>query len=410
MSEFAIKLHSLHPAQKQIMAEHKRFNVLKCGRRFGKTELTKELAIQPLLDGKFVGMWNASYKDLADVWTELLFTLHDVIRSKSEQLKSLTLITGGKLDMWSLDDSNSGRGRKYHRAIIDEAEKCRHLKDGWEQTIRATLVDYQGDAWFMSTPKFGETYFKKIFKNEEKFKDWKSWRFTSYDNPFLKKEEIEQTKAQLDELVFRCEFMAEDVDINNSPWAWAFNKEKHIEMVTPDPKNYLYLSFDFNRNPITCSVIQHIDLEIRVLEQLKLSNSNIYELCNRIKALYPNYLYVITGDATGRSSSALVKDSLNYYIIIKQSLQLMDGQIRVPSVNPRLEENQVLVNSLLSNYKVKIHPQKAEALIYDLQNVKTFPDGSIIKTDRSDPTQQADSLDCFRYYCNQFHRQFIKEI
>lgn len=398
------------------MNERKRFNVLKCGRRFGKTDLTKELTINPMLDGQYVGYWTPTYKDLADVWTELVFSLRDVIAHKDVQMKQIILITGGKLDMWSLEDPNSGRGRKYHRAIIDEAEKARHLKDGWEQTIRATLVDYSGDAWFMSTPKFGDTYFKStLYKNQERFDDWKSWRFSSYDNPYLPKEEVEAARAQLDDLVFRCEYLAEDVDIVGNPWAWAFERDKHVakDLDNPiwrgDQNNYLYLSFDFNRNPITCGVIQHLNGCIYVIEQIKLANSNIYDLCDRIAIKYPNFVYIVTGDATGQASSALVKDNLNYYKVIKQKLRLNDTQFKLPSINPKLEENQVLVNSILTHYPVQMHPTQAEGLIYDMQNVATNADGSLVKGDREDPKQQADALDTFRYYVNMFHRHHLKK-
>lgn len=391
--------------------------MLKCGRRFGKTDLTKELAIQPILDGFPVGYWTPTYKDVNKVWDEIKFTLHGIIQSKDEQLKQLKLITGGQLDLWSLESPDNGRGFAYKRVIIDEAEKARHLKKAWEETIRGTLTDYKGDAWFMSTPKFGMTYFKStLFTNEQKFDNWKSWRFTSYDNPHLPDGEIEEIKSQLDDLVFRCEYLAEDVDINDSPWAWAFSKEKHVakDLSLPvwngDRNHYLYLSFDFNRNPITCAVIQHIDGVIYVIEQIKLKDSDIYKLCEVIKVKYGGMMFIITGDATGQSKSALVKDNLTYYKIIQRELSVRFEQFKLPTVNPRLEDNVVLVNSILCKYNVQIHPKQAEALIYDLVNVKTRPDGDIIKDDRNDPAQQADALDCFRYWCNQFMKAFVKSL
>lgn len=398
------------------MAEKKRFNVLKCGRRFGKTQLSKELVINPLLDGKRVGYWYPNYKDGKDVWSDLKYTLHEVIASKDEQLRQIKLITGGQLDMWSLEDPNGGRGFKYHRAIIDEAEKAPKLKEGWEQTIRATLVDYSGDAFFMSTPKFGNTYFKTdLFTNQDKYDNWQSWRFTSYDNPFLSPKELDEVKATLDPLVFACEYLAEDVDITDNPFAWAFNKDKHIakDLDNPiwrgDKNNYMYLSFDFNRNPITCAAIQHINGCIYVIKQYKLNNSDIYKLCEQIKTEFGDFHFKITGDATGRNSSALVIDNLNYYFLIKKLLQLGDKQFRVESINPRIEENQLLVNSILSNYPVQIHPLNADALIYDMLNVSINADGTIKKGDRKDPKQQADALDCFRYYINTFHKNFVRK-
>jgi hypothetical protein len=408
-----VELNSLHPAQITILNEAKRFNVLKCGRRFGKTELTKELSIQPMLDGKLIGYFCPTYKDLFNVWNELKFCLHSVIERKDETVKQITLVTGGQIDMWSMEDPNSGRGRKYHRVIIDEAEKARYLKDAWELTIRATLVDYQGDAWFMSTPKFGETYFKSVlYKNQDKYENWKSWKYPSSANPHLPADEIAAAEAQLDPLVFRCEFLAEDVSVVERPWAWGFSRDKHLATDVNDPKwdgdinHFLYLSFDFNRNPITCAVIQDIDGQIRVIEQIKLPNSDIYAMCAYINTMYPHFTKMVTGDASGNNSTAMVRDAINYYIIIRAELMNV-GQFMVPTANPKLQENQVLVNSMLSRADIKIHPVKAKALIYDMENVGTMADGSIIKGNRDDPAQQADCLDCFRYFLNTYHRNFI---
>jgi len=409
IKEINIKLNTLHEKQRLILAEKKRFNVLKCGRRFGKTTLNQELAVDTLLDGERVGFWSPTYKDTHEVWNELKFTLHEIIRTKDEQVKQITTITGGILDMWSMEDPNSGRGRKYHRAIIDEAEKARHLKDAWELTIRATLVDYRGDAWFTSTPKFGDTYFKNtLFKQYETDPDWMSWRFTSFDNPHLDPEEVQQAQ-KLNDLAFRCEYLAEDVNIVDNPWAFAFDSAKHVakEDIKADRNHPLYLSFDFNRNPICCTVIQYVDMTVKVIECVKLKNSNVYDLCNYILVNYPNHLYIVTGDATGKSSTALVRDNINYYTVIQKQLRIGMGALKVPTVNPSIEENQVLVNSWLQNAKTLISPNKANYLVYDLIHVNVSPDGKIDKRNRTDETQQADALDTFRYYLNTFHKTFL---
>lgn len=188
-----------------------------------------------------------------------------------------------------------------------------------------------------------------------------------------------------------------DFSEKDKRWAWAFDYEKHVAKndIAADPMHYLYLSFDFNVNPITCAVIQHTDETIYVIEQIKLANSDIYQLCNVILAKYPNYIYFITGDATGQSRSAMVKDNLTYYKIIQLQLKVNPNQFRLPTVNPNIEDNQILVNSILSNYGFKISPNKASALIYDFQNASVNPDNTMKKGDRTDPTQQLDALDCF---------------
>lgn len=415
MSEYTISLKRRHPNQQHIIQTAKRFNVLKCGRRFGKTSLAEELVIDPALDGYPSAYYAPTYKDLSEFWWYVVNICKDVIAHKNEQLRQIRLITGGVIDMWSLDDPDSGRGRKYKRVVIDECEKAKKLEQAWKGTIRALLTDYKGDAWFLSTPKFGTTFFKEIHKYnlQDKYAhEWQSWTFSTYDNPHIDPNEIDAAKATLDPVYFRCEYMAEDVDLDLFLWAFAFSREKHLSSTTidADKRHELYLSFDFNRNPITCTVIQHYDGCIKVIECIKLRNSNIYELCNYILTTYPNYLYIVTGDATGKGSSALVQDNLNYYIVIMNKLRISENQIKVPAVNPSIEENQVLVNSVMQHYPIQISATKCDGLIFDLENVKLSSDGKIEKANRMDVTQQADALDTWRYYLNTFMGWFLKTL
>ena len=155
-------------------------------------------------------------------------------------------------------------------------------------------------------------------------------------------------------------------------------------------------------------MIQYIDGQIRVLETIKLANSDIYALCTHILSYYPGHLYMVTGDASGSNGTAMVQNSQNYYTVIKKQLALTNGQLQVPTVNPKLSENQVLINTILAKCDVRINAVKAKGLIYDLRNVKMNPEGTILKDNRADPTQQADALDTFRYYCNVFHGGILR--
>lgn len=199
-----------------------------------------------------------------------------------------------------------------------------------------------------------------------------------------------------------------DFSDKNKRWAFAYDPKKHSGMPVLNRNQIVYLSFDFNKNPISCSVIQHYDGKIRVLRTIKLANSDIYALCDRIIVLYPNCLFMITGDATGQITSALVKDNLNYYKVIMTKLNVGMNQLKVPTFNPNIEDNQVLVNSLLANYPVEIHEEEAAGLHYDMANVSLSADNKIEKSVRADPTQQADALDTFRYFCNAFMGDYLK--
>ena len=408
MKEIPIYLKTLHSGQDNVLYKAKRYNVLKIGRRWGKTTLAiNALLPDVVLEGKPCAYYAPTYKDLNDVWLEVVSLLGDICISKNNQLKQMRLITGGILDFWSMSEPDSGRGRKYARVIVDEAEKAKKFKEAWQNTILPTLMDYNGDAWLLSTPKFGPTYFKELFTNGKGKKDnWASFNLSTYNNPYISNDAIEEAKSTMDELSFRCEILAEDVNIANNPFAYAFDENKHVKTCQFDQLHPLYLSFDFNVDPITCLAIQHINGCIKVIKEFELKNSDIYALCDVIIATFPNASFIITGDATGASRSALTSGNYGYYDVVKLKLNLSNHQMRQPAFNPSISDTRVLLNSLLQNYCFQIDPSN-KATIRDLLYVEVDGEGDIIK-DRRTEVRKADLLDCLRYYCNTFHRNWIR--
>lgn len=410
--EIEIRLFPLHPGQKEIIDNAGRFNVVDCGRRWGKTKLCEELIASPddetngALHGFPVAYFAPTYRMLMEVWREMQDIYYELIRNKSETEKRLDFHGGGSIDFWSLEDPNSIRGRKYKRTVLDEAAIARNLREAWLKVIRPTLTDLKGDSWFLSTPKGKNNYFYELFTNDKKYADWKSWQRPTVDNPHISEAEVEEARLQLDPLTFAQEYLASFVTENLDSWAYCFEHKKHIGKTTLERGYETYLSFDFNKNPITCGVFQH-HKGIRCIEQIKLQNSNIYDLCDYINANYPNCMFIVTGDATGKASNALVQDNINYYTVIKTKLNLAQGQIKVPPINPTMKENRVIVNSILHNQDVLIDPDKCKGLIFDLEHARVLPNGDLEKTDRNDPMQQLDSLDCMRYYLNTFHKHLL---
>lgn len=384
-----------------------------CGRRWGKTKLCEELLASPddpangSMNGFPVAYFAPTYKMLMEVWREMNDVYFPLIADKSETEKRIELYGGGSIDFWSLEDPNSIRGRKYKRAVLDEAAIARNLQEAWLKVIRPTLADLKGDGWFLSTPKGKNNYFHTLFTNETRFTNWVSHQLPTANNPYISPEEIEEARLQLDPLTFEQEFMASFVTENLDAWAYCYNPAKHLGKTKLERQFEVYLSFDFNRNPITCFVAQH-HKDIRGIEQIKLPNSNIYDLCDYIIAKYPGCMFMVTGDATGKASSALVQDSINYYTVIKAKLGLGQGQLKVHTVNPTVKENRVLVNSILHNQDVVLDPEKCKGLIFDLEHARVLPNGELEKMDRKDPAQQLDALDCFRYYLNTFHKHLLR--
>jgi hypothetical protein len=193
----------------QVKREARRFNVLDCGRRFGKTTLGIDVLVPPALAGYPVAFFSPTYKMLADVWRDMSFALQPVTQRISVQEHRIELVTGGVLDMWSLDDANAGRGRKYKRVVIDEAAMVAKLEEAWNAAIRPTLTDYQGDAWFLSTPK-GYNFFRTIFAwgQDAAYPEWRSWQMPTSANPFISATEIEAARQGSPERYFAQEYEA----------------------------------------------------------------------------------------------------------------------------------------------------------------------------------------------------------
>jgi hypothetical protein len=360
------------------------------------------------LNGFPVAYFAPTYKMLMEVWRTMVQLTYQITEQKNEQEKRIELFGGGVIDFWSLEDPNSIRGRKYKRVVIDEAAVARNLEEAWLKVIRPTLTDLKGDAWFLSTPKGKNNYFHDLAHNHEKYPDWTFFQMPTVSNPHIDPAEVEEARLQLDPLTFAQEYLASFVTENLDSWAYCYSREKHVGKTELNPRFDVKLSFDFNRNPITCGVFQDYGTEIKGIEQIKLENSNIYALCDYIRAKYGHCLLIVTGDATGRASNAMVKDNLNYYTVIKAQLNLSQAQLKVANVNPSIEENRVLVNSILHTKSVTLDEINCKGLIFDLEHAQVLPDGSLDKTDRKDPTKQLDALDCFRYYLNTFHKHALK--
>lgn len=221
------------------------------------------------------------------------------------------------------------------------------------------------------------------------------------DNPYLPEQYVSGLK-HLDSITYR-RFVEGDWSAFavNNPFSYAFDATKHLGPVAFDEKKQLNLSFDFNIDPITCIAGQ----DLNIIQEFRIKNSDIYELCDRIKAMFPNALFVVTGDATGHNRSALAKGNINYYLAIRQRLNLSQGQMKQPSINPAVSDSRVILNSILQNGNLLINPETCPYLIQDLQSVEVDDKGDI---DKAKDKYKSHLLDCLRYYLCTFHGRFIK--
>jgi hypothetical protein len=306
-----------------------------------------------------------------------------------------------------MEDPDSGQGRKYKRAIIDEAAKAPKLYQAWENTIRPTLTDYIGDAYILSRPKGKNNPFYLLEEKHRQFSNWRFFHFSTYDNPHIQTSEIEEAKQQLDEINFKQEYLAEYVDANDRPFLYKFSESQHvIDGYTPNPHLPILISFDFNKDPMTALIGQQVDMWTSyAFAEINLPEGSTPEVCDLILAEYIRWKYNIdvTGDATGRNRSALTVGNLNHYRIIKDKLELDDINLKMPKQNPALSDSRVLCNSVLQNANFYI-TKNCKKTIKDAGSAYVDASGELVKTQ----IEGLHHFDTLRYMLHCFYPDFIK--
>ena len=228
---------TLTPAQATIAKDLHRFRVVNCGRRFGKTTLAVEE-----IKGKAISAPNRriayiapTYQQARDIaWDMLKKELHGATLNVNESRLELTVATvkGGEsmivLRGWEAVETL--RGQAFDLIILDEVASYRNFWVGWQEVLRPTLTDRKGEAMFISTPK-GFNHFYDLFNTPDK--DFANFRFTTYDNPFIPIEEIEDASNQITPDRFSQEYMADFTKSEGLIYK-EFRREKHTYDELPE--------------------------------------------------------------------------------------------------------------------------------------------------------------------------------
>ena len=207
-----IEVPNAHINQKAILESQARFNVLMCGRRFGKSELSQIKMIKTASFGEQIAYITPTYK-LAKVFFNKLAAALPFPNNQSNL--TMQFPNKGSVEFFTGERLDNLRGRKFHGVIIDEASFIPNLEDGWLNSIRPTLTDYKGWGWFLSTPR-GKNFFYSLYMKQED--GWQSFKYSTYDNPYIDTKEIDEAKRQLPAPVFEQEYMANPMENAANPF------------------------------------------------------------------------------------------------------------------------------------------------------------------------------------------------
>jgi hypothetical protein len=221
-SSRTVALPELHPDQLKAVEviRANRFTAVRCGRRWGKTDLAKTIACNDAAVYKRpVGWFAPEYKFISEAYNEIANTLEPVIVQSSKMEGVIRLMGGGRIDFWSLDNERAGRSRKYARAIIDEAAFTKPvvMMDVWERSIKPTLLDLKGKCLVTSNTAgiSDENFFYRICPREGQTVSefgFAEFHAPTANNPYMPRDEVEKLAKDNHPLVYQQEYLAEFVD------------------------------------------------------------------------------------------------------------------------------------------------------------------------------------------------------
>jgi len=406
--------------QVEFIDSPSRFSIVEATTKAGKTVGCIVWLFEQALQGKEGDnyWWVAPIHPVAKIAFRRMkrYITNKSLYTANESELTIRLITGGTIFFKGSDNPDSLYGEDVKAVVLDEATRMK--QDSWF-AVFSTLTATAGKCKIIGNVKGTDNWVYPLARESEggNKPNWTYYRITADDAiaaGIMTQDVVDEARRTLPTGIFLELYYGIPFANAADKFCYAFDEKKHVKSCTWNPNEITYLSFDFNVNPISCQVTQHYWVEenkadtIRIPEVIQLENSNIYKLCETIRNKYPSGNFLVTGDASGANNSTLQKDNLNNFDVIKLELNLSKNQMQHLASNPRLEDNQVLVNAILEHYPIEIDPKGAANLIRDCKFVKMNADGTIKKGNRDDINQQADALDCFRYYLNRYHKNFIK--
>jgi len=285
-----------------------------------------------------------------------------------------------KLFLRGWESVDTLRGQPFDLLIPDEVAMMRNFWAGWNEVLRPTLTDRRGSAMFISTPK-GFNHFYDLCNVSDQ--DWEHFHFTTYNNPHIPVDEIEDAKRQLPEDVFAQEYMA-DFRKQQGLVYKEFMRDRHIVDTEPDDGNVMeYIAgVDFGyTNP---TAVIHIKKDMMgnwwITDEWYRTGQSEEQIADYVFTCGFNKVYA---DPESPSAiAALTKRHIHVSEVVKNKDSVVNGISQV--------------RSLFKQGKIKIH-RRCVNLISELESYR-YPDRKPDHNEPEVPIKEHDhALDAMRY-------------
>ena len=236
--EVVLKISYVPCLEKVLFHDKARRKVITKGRRLGLTRSLAQFFIEEMLSRPGIKiMWGDTVtgnirKYIERYWMPILKKLPKQIWEWRKQDNTIT-INKSLCDFRSADRPENWEGFGYHYIFLNEAGIILDNRYLWENAVRPMLIDFKDSVAIIGgTPK-GKNLFYELWEDAKQNTTGrkKAYQFSTYENPFLNKEEIEEMAKDLPENIVRQEIYGEFVDITENylfPYSLVY-KAMHME-------------------------------------------------------------------------------------------------------------------------------------------------------------------------------------
>lgn len=373
------------------MNDPHRFKVVCAGRRGGKTELAvTEMAGKAFAKGgRHVAYIAPTLQQARDIaWVKLVNLCAPITLKKLENPShTLTVQTqdGGKstISLRGWESVETMRGQAFDLLVVDEIASMRNFEMNWNEILRPTLTDREGEALFISTPK-GFNHFYALYNkhlDKERGSDYASFHFTSYDNPHIKPDEIDKARKELTEDQFAQEYLA-DFRKQEGLVYKEFDRLRHVTDKAPTKISEYFAGIDFGfTNPTAViHIVRDHDENYFVTKEWYKTGRTEEQIAEYVKSCEFNRVYP---DPEAPSAIEVMSSkSIPIIEVVKNKDSIKNG------IN--------VVRQLLKSNRLFIHPSCIN-LISEFEDY-CYPESNPDRNENENPVKDHDhALDALRY-------------
>lgn len=279
------------PLQLELHKNLKRFNVLVCHRRFGKTyfainEMIRKALECPLLNPHYAFVSPTIKQAKVNAWPYLKhFASHVPYTKFNESELKVTFVNGAVIRILGAENPDSARGAYYDGVVMDEVAQM--PEEMWTKVLRPALSDRLGWAIFIGTPD-GENAFYRQYERAQGKDDWYRIMLKASETGYVRQSELD---AALEEIgidvynqEYECSFTSAVKGSYYASLIHTLDDKGQIGEFAWDPKHLVTTSWDIGLDKTVIWFTQCINNNIYVIDYYENEGEQLPHYANIVRS------------------------------------------------------------------------------------------------------------------------------